>query len=176
MRADDAFWAARRVMAFDDAMIRAVVKSGQFSDPAAEQYLADVLIKRREKIGRAYLTALNPIVDPALDASGTLTFGNVAVQYGFAAAPESYTAVWYAFDNATRASRRIAETAGREMRMQAPADLPSAAGAFIRVDLHAASAEQPNWARPIQTYFRKLPSGWTLVGLERLPEHAGPTP
>ena len=36
MRADDAFWAARRVMAFDDEMIRAVVKTGEYSDPAAE--------------------------------------------------------------------------------------------------------------------------------------------
>ena len=89
MRADDAFWAARRVMAFTDEMIRAVVKTGEFSDPAAEQYMADVLIKRRTKIGQAYLTAVNPIVDPALDGSGTLTFGNVAVQFGLATAPES---------------------------------------------------------------------------------------
>ena len=60
MRDDDAFWAARRVMAFSDELIRAVVKTGQFSDPKAEQYLADVLIKRRDKIGRAYLTEDQP--------------------------------------------------------------------------------------------------------------------
>ncbi len=57
LRADDGFWAARRVMAFTDEMIRAVVKAGEFSDPKAEALLADVLIKRRDKIGRAYLTA-----------------------------------------------------------------------------------------------------------------------
>ena len=176
LRADDAFWAARRVMAFSDEMIRAVVKSGEFTDPAAEQYLADVLIKRRDKIGRAYLTALNPIVDPALDGAGTLTFGNAAVQFGLAAAPESYTAVWHVFDNATGAARRVAETASREMRMQAPPELPLIQGAFVRVDLHAASAEHPVWARPIQAYFKKLPSGWKLVGLERIPEHTEPTP
>ena len=89
LRADDAFWAARRVMAFDDEMIRAIVRAGEISDPAAEKYLADILIQRRDKIGRAYLTAVNPIVDPALDGAGTLTFGNVAVQFGTAAAPES---------------------------------------------------------------------------------------
>ena len=55
MRADDAFWAARRVMAFTDDQIRAIVKTGQFTDAAAEQHLADVLIKRRDAIGRAYL-------------------------------------------------------------------------------------------------------------------------
>ena len=63
-------------------MIRAIVKAGQYSDPAAEAHLADVLIKRRDAIGRAYLPAINPIVDPALD--GALTFGNAAVQAGVA--------------------------------------------------------------------------------------------
>ena len=33
-------------------------------------YLADTLILRRDKIGRAYLTKINPIVDPVLDAIG----------------------------------------------------------------------------------------------------------
>ena len=66
MRDDDAFWAARRVMAFSNDMIRAIVKTGQFSDPKAAQYLGDVLIKRRDKIGKVYLTKINPIVDPAL--------------------------------------------------------------------------------------------------------------
>src|SRR5262249_18292877 len=40
---DDAFWAARRTGAFDDALIRAVVHTGQFSDAAAEQHLAALL-------------------------------------------------------------------------------------------------------------------------------------
>ena len=52
-------------------------------------YLADVLIKRRDKIGAAYLPKINPIVNPALDGGGVLTFGNAAVQAGFAKAPAS---------------------------------------------------------------------------------------
>ena len=66
MRDDDAFWAAQRVMAFTDELIRAAVKTGQYSDPKAEQHIADVLIKRRDKIGRAYLPKINPIVDPRI--------------------------------------------------------------------------------------------------------------
>ena len=42
-RDDDTFWAARRVMAFSDEMIRALVKTGQDSDPQAEALLAKVL-------------------------------------------------------------------------------------------------------------------------------------
>jgi len=50
MRDDDAFWAARRVAAFTDEMIRAAVHVGEYSDPAAEKYLADVLIKREAQL------------------------------------------------------------------------------------------------------------------------------
>ncbi len=109
-------------------------------------------------------------------ARAALTFGNAAVQFGLAAAPESYTAVWHVFDNATGSSRRFAETASKNMTMQAPPELPLIQGTFIRVDLHAASAEQAAWARPIQAYFKKLASGWKLVGLDRMPESTDHTP
>ena len=54
-------------MAFSDEMIRAVAKTGQYSDPKAEQLLADVLIQRRDKIGRAYLNGVSPLVNLSLD-------------------------------------------------------------------------------------------------------------
>ena len=65
-RDDDTFWAARRVMAFSDEMIRALVKTGQYSDPQAEALLAKVLIQRRDKIGHAYVPAVNPVVNVAV--------------------------------------------------------------------------------------------------------------
>jgi hypothetical protein len=169
LRDDDAFWAARRVMAFSDALIREIVKAGEYRDPRAAELLATLLIERRDKIGRAYLPAVNPIVDPALDPSGTLTFGNAAVQYKLAEAPEMYTAAWSTFDNATGESKPIAETTGRVAQLPAPAGLPSAPGAFVKVSLSARSAEHPSWATPIDAYFRKGAAGWTLVGLERMP-------
>ena len=49
MRPDDAFWAARRLVAFDDDLIRAAVKSGHFSDPEADAYLAQTLITRKQQ-------------------------------------------------------------------------------------------------------------------------------
>ena len=173
MRADDAFWAARRVMAFTDDLIRAIVKTGQLTDAAAEQHLADVLIKRRDAIGRAYLTTVNPVIDPTLSASGILTFGNAAVERGLAAAPDSYLAVWSTFDNATGTSSRIGQTTGRD-QLEAPSGLPSATGSYIRLALSAVSPSHPAWAHPIDVYFRRIPTGWKLVGLERMPNQSAP--
>jgi hypothetical protein len=170
MRDDDAFWAAQRVMAFSDDLIRAVVRTGEYSDPAAAAHLVNVLIKRRDAIGRTYLPAINPVVDPKLDASGTLTFGNAAVSGGFAAAPVRYLAVWSRFDNSTGEKQRIAETQSETTSMTAPPGLPGSAGSYVAVDISAESADHPSWREPIHVYFRRAAAGWTLVGLERLSE------
>jgi hypothetical protein len=170
MRADDAFWAARRVMAFTDDLIRAAVNTGQFSDPAAERHLAAVLIKRRDAIGRAYLPAVNPVVDPALDAAGQLTFVNAAVAAGMAEAPASYHAAWLRFDNATGGTQAIGETRSATPAIAAPPGLSAVeTGRFIAVDVTAESADHPSWRQPVRTYFRRSSGGWKLVGLERLP-------
>ena len=167
MRDDDAFWAARRVAAFTDEMIRAAVHTGQFSDPAAEKHLADVLIERREKIKSVYLTAVNPIVSPALDAKG-LTFENAAVSGGVAKHAASYRASWMLFDNATGATKPLSETTSATTTIAAPAGLPS--GGFVAVDIAAESPEHPSWKQPVRAYFRRDGGSWKLAGLDRLPE------
>ncbi len=78
MRPDDAFWAARLLTAFDDDLIRAAVKSAQFTDPEADAYLAQTLITRKDKILQTWLNGVLPLHDFALSRDGTLTFTNVA--------------------------------------------------------------------------------------------------
>jgi len=167
LRDDDAFWAARRIAAFTDDMIRAVVHSGQFSNPAAEKYLADVLIQRRETIKRIYLTQVNPIGDVRLDAQG-LSFGNAAVAAGVAQDPAAYRASWMVFDNASGRTKPLAETTSRTTRIPVPADLPL--DGFIAVDVAADSDAYASWKQPVRAFFRHDSGGWTLVGFERLPE------
>ena len=170
LRADDAFWAARRVGAFTDELIRAAVHTGGYSDPNAEKYLADVLIKRREKIKRVYLTAVNPIVTPRLDPAGRLTFENAAVAAGVAESPATYRATWARFDNATGETQRIGETQSQTTAIAPPPGLPAAPGSFVAVDIAADSDMHPSWRRPIRTYFARQDAGWKLVGLERIPD------
>jgi hypothetical protein len=167
MRDDDAFWAARRVAAFTDDLIRAAVHTGEFSDPAAEKYLADVLIQRRDKIKSVYLPAVNPIVDPALDAVG-LTFANAAIDGGVAQGPVSYRASWMTFDNATGTTKPLSEGTSATTTIAAPSGLPSSG--FVAVDIAADSAAHPTWKQPVRAYFRRDGTSWKLVGLDRVPD------
>ena len=55
--ARDIRWGARIVGAFSDDMIRAAVALGDFADPRASEYLTGVLIQRRDRITRHWLSA-----------------------------------------------------------------------------------------------------------------------
>ena len=156
--------------AFSDELIRAAVHTGEFSDPVAEKYLADVLIKRRDKIKSIYLTAINPIVDPRLDAKGRLTFGNAAFDAGVASGTATYRASWARFDNATGMRQPIADTQSQTTTIEPPPGLPTGAGSFVAVDILVEHAAHPSWRVPIRTHFRRDGEGWKLVGLERFPD------
>jgi hypothetical protein len=178
-RPDDTFWAARKAMALSDELIRAAVKAGKYVDPRAEQFLGDALIERRDKIGRAWLTAVNPIVEPVLAADGAMTFRNPAVEHGFAPPPTRYHVVWYRFDNATGESTRIGESDTATTTAAAPADvmirvkpdtsLPGGRGVFVRADISAVGGAHPSWVAPVHAYFKRT-EGWKLVGFERMPD------
>ena len=164
---DDLFWAALRVMAFTDEQIRAAVKTGGFTDPAAEKLLADVLIKRRDKIGRVYFSRINPLVRFALSDSGALTFENPSVRAGFAP-KQGYQAVWASFNNSTGEARQIGSvTNSPEEQFQAPGDLPRGDQAFIKVSIRAVEPSYRPWATPVDVYFRRTGGAWKLVGVER---------
>ncbi|HJZ12948.1 MAG TPA: hypothetical protein VJ521_12395, partial [Acidobacteriota bacterium] len=80
MQNEDAFWAVRILSRFSDEMVRAVVRTAEISDPAAEKYMADTLIKRRDKIIRYYLGQLNPLADFSVQGD-RLTFKNLGVDW-----------------------------------------------------------------------------------------------
>ena len=160
-RTDDDFWAAGRVMAFGGVeLIRAIVKTGRYSDAKAEEHLGTVLIKRRNKIGQAYLPRINPLVGFSLTASDVLTFENAAVKAGMAKAPASYAATWSEFNNSTGTSRPIGETKGLSELMNAPSGLPSNVGSFVQAEVRAVGAPHASWEKPVRLIF----TGWSAAG------------
>jgi hypothetical protein len=164
-RADDLFWAARRVAAFSNDAIRAAVKNGRYSSQAAELYLGDVIIVRRDKIARYYLNVTNPVVDFAI-ANGTMTFRNASVDLRFSGPAEQYRIAWARYDNATGNAHPVGPpVAVQETRAALPRELLDAD--YIRAIVTSHRADQPNWVHPVQIFFRKQGTDWKLVGVER---------
>jgi hypothetical protein len=167
MRPDDAFWAARLVSRFSDEAIRALVGKGQYSEPGAAAYLADTLIKRRDKILRSWLAGVNPIARPALAADGTLTFVNEAVAARVVTGPVSYSVTWSRFDNALgRAVGSPTSATLTEPRAMAPPGILDGA-AFASVTIRTTHPAHPSWSDPVEFVFRRTAGGWDAVGLVR---------
>ncbi len=165
MRADDTFWAATKLAGITNDMIKAAVTEARFGDAASEAFLAQAIADRRLRILQTFLPKVNPIVDPALDAQGRLTFWNAAVDAAVSDRVPGYRALWYTFDNAADKATLVATTEETQSPMPMP---PMPASEFIKVDIAAVGGPEA-WTRPISVYFRRHSAGWTLVGLERLP-------
>ncbi len=100
----DMFWAAKIVMRFTPAQIRAAVRAGQYRDPRAVDYLTDVLIERQRKIGRYWFARVSPLdrfrVSGRAD-SWQLCFDDLVAAYDLdpaATARTRYVATAFDFD------------------------------------------------------------------------------
>ena len=170
---DDAFWAARLVSKFSDEAIRAVVAKARYSEAGAADHIASTLIKRRDKVLRAWLTGVNPLVNARLGSDGVLTFENAAVDAGIAKPPQSYRFEWSRFDNATGTATptivggvvaaRLASLS--RLASRCPTMLRDAA--FIRVSVQTIHPDYPAWASPVTFTFRRAGAQWETVGLDR---------
>jgi hypothetical protein len=170
-RPDDTFWAARLVMAFTDEAIRSVVQTAQLSDPRAADYLTRVLISRRDAIGRTWLTAINPIVDPSTTDAGAMTFRNAASDAGVATEPAEYRVSWATYDNTTGVTTPVGQVE-RCARAQCPPPANVDADTqYLRAEIRTVHPAYPAWTTPVRVFLRRGPdSRWTAVGVERLPE------
>ena len=89
-----------------------------------------------------------------------------------AQADATYHAAWMRFDNATGETTPLGDTQSATPAIEAPRNLPTAPDSYIEVDLSVHAEAWPTWRRPIHTWFRREADGWTLVGLDRLPDAA----
>ena len=95
----DAYWAAKKVMAFTNDDIRAIVEEGQFSNPEAVNSMTKTLIARRDAVGRTWFQHVMPVEEMRVE-NNELHFEDLAVRYGFAKVP-AYHYEWFHFDNET---------------------------------------------------------------------------
>ena len=164
MLPEDALWAARIVAAFDDARVRAIVATGEFADPEAERYLADVVLRRRDKVLAHYVHLANPLVDfrvAGTDGQAALEFVNLAERIGLGGGA-AYEHEWLAFDNQTGQTRSLGPAARSSSRaVPLPAERPAYLVARIRT-----IGTEPRWRKTVDVYVRTTPTP-AGVGVER---------
>ncbi len=161
MQNEDSFWATKIVMQFNDEKVRALVQTGQYSDKEAEEYLAQTLITRRNKIIRYYLDQLNPL-DGFAVTDGKLTFRNLGVEAGLASAA-TYKYQWFRFDNEKNTTSSIA---GAETSNSAAFDIPTDNSGYLLARVETNSEGHPNWQKSVDVYIRNA-AAKTVVGIDR---------
>ena len=167
MQPEDAYWAAKRVARFSDAALRAVVATGDFTDPRQEAYLAETLIARRDKVVACYFRKLNPLDSFRVEGgprAALLAFDNLGEQAGLARA-EGYDHEWFAFDNR---SGRLEARGARGRTPQRAVPVPATGDPYLMVRLRTVSAE-PAWSQAVDVYLRD----GSVVGIEREGGHTG---
>ncbi len=155
---DDAFWAAKQVMAFTDEQIRTIVKVGEYSDPMAEKWVGDCLIGRRDKIARAYFAKVLPL-DHFTIQEGRLVFEDLSVKYKLAS-PLEYVFRWSEFNNDTEQKTPLPG----ETSLALPQALAEAkADTYFAVDIAAVGEQR----KTIAVYLRKKADQLHVVGIDR---------
>jgi hypothetical protein len=154
---DDAFWAARQVMGFTDEEIRAIVRTGQYSDSRAENWIVECLIRRRDKIGRAFFSGVLPL-DRFEVKDGKLVFEDLAVKHGFLSA-RNYTVQWSRFDNESEQKSALAGATSFDLPREI---LDAAPGSYAVADI---AGDDPK--KTVSVYLRKRGERFQVVGIER---------
>lgn len=155
---DDTYWAARRVMAFSNDDIRALVSTGEYSDSEAEAWLAECLIERRNKIGKTYFSEVLPL-DGFEVVDGELKFEDLADHYDFIE-PRSYRVQWSTFENKTEKHTNLGASASTF-------EIPPSTATAVDGSHFAARIWADDPLMAVTVYFRKKGDGLQLVGLER---------
>ena len=154
----DGYWAAKRVMAFRDEQIRAIVEEGQFQDPKVVDYVTRVLEARRDAIGRAWFRQVLPLEGFRI-VDDHLTFDDLAVQHGFAS-PSRYQLSWFVWHNEAQRKDEVSTSEVPAL----PTTLKSlAVGSYIGCRIALEHTDK----RSVTIYFRHEGDNWKLVGISR---------
>jgi hypothetical protein len=166
--AGDAYWGAKIVTAFSDAVIRRAVRDGQYTDPAVTAYVEDVLLKRRDAIGSYWFAKVTPLEKPTLERNGggyRLRFVDLALDRGY----QLSQARSYRFWSRDRSGRRvhpITQSQGEGGILEFPQDLlsgdmpggqPDRWGRVPLLTLYVQSSDnRSGWALPVAVFVGQI--------------------
>jgi hypothetical protein len=156
---DDEFWGAKQVVAFTDDDIRALVSTGEYSDPAAAEWIARTLIARRDKIRRYYFANVLPL-DAFRIENGQLAFDDLGGRYGLAGTAPNYTARWFRLVNDTGAL--VPLQAGDSL--QVPIEVARDPGGYYAARIERVDEDL---GREVTVYVRAGNREHHVVGVER---------
>jgi hypothetical protein len=142
----DRAWAARKIAAFTDAEIRAIVAMGQYSDPVSEEWVGRCLIERRNKIVNAFVTG-TAALDGFAVKDGRLEWTTLGEK------PVQVDVQWATFDNRSGDRQILAEE--RSTR------LPRANAEYLMAHLTGAGGPA------ISVYVKVKDGRQFVVGVER---------
>ncbi len=80
----DNFWAAKILIRFSRAQLRAAVEQGRYSDPRAVDYVTRVLVERQRKTARHWFARVAPLDRFTVEADGSgqrLCFDDLSLRY-----------------------------------------------------------------------------------------------
>ena len=154
---DDEFWAAKKVMAFTDEQIGAIVGEARYSDPADEAALVEYLIQRRHRIGQTYFERVLPL-DRFRVEEDRLVFDDLGVLHGISAA-RNYPVRWSRFDNSTEEHVPFPDASGPRLPEQVTSSAP---GSYF-----LATVGDEGAAKSVLVYVRRDADGVRIVGVER---------
>jgi hypothetical protein len=154
---DDTYWAAKKVMAFTDEDLRAVVGLAQFSDPEAAEWLVTCLIKRRDRVGDVYFRRVLPL-DGFRIEDGALKFEHLGQKYGLFDAP-AIRFSWSTFDNAAESHAPIT---GAADSAELPQAVRAGADGYYAVQL---TGDDPQ--KTVTVYVRKKAGAYQVAGIDR---------
>ena len=166
MTSRDAFWAAKILARFTREELRAVVATGQYSDPAAAEYLTETIVARQHKTAGYYLNLMTPLDEFTVTDAG-LSFTNLSERYGYAEPGASYEIAWAVYDDANQSLSPVTETATVTEPM---APVPSQSlddDHYLRAEIRTRHVDHPSWNTPVKIYLRAAGDGFAVVGLDR---------
>jgi hypothetical protein len=160
----DAFWAAKQVAAFTDDEIRAIVETGKLSDQRAADWIADCLIKRRDKIAQAWFSKMLAL-DRFRVADGRLAFDDLTASYENGT-PRRYDLHWSTYDNDHGILTPLSNE--REAIEEIPAERSARLPEMHGDGYWAAVIESPERPRQsVRVFIRKRGELAQIVGVER---------